>query len=400
LIPISRSLARQLRAVFRRLAGRSAPIHPVLSLHAGKDGIRIRLHNADIAAEFHQAGSYAEEVLTLPLAALANFEGRTDALVELETARPGVTLARWQDSGVPQVKGYDSQELDSLAKFPGLPEPVTSIEPGFVKALDDASHSASSAIRYATDHIQLRGSPGQVIATDGHQLLLQSGFQFPFSEDVLILNTTVFGCRELDADAGVRIGKTATHVALRIGSWTLHLPINPDGRFPQAEQIVPSPSAALIHWRIDAADAAFLAKTLPKLPGGGDEDSAVTVDLNGQAAIRAKAEGEGPVTELILARSQLTGPPARFRIDRLLLARAVHLGFREVALVNGDSPHPVQGRAPAVRRYALGQGFGSPAQQECASYRVHPGRVAFQTAPARKEKYYSGRITSPHGHQR
>ena len=37
---------------------------------------------------------------------------------------------------------------------------------------------------YPLGNLQLRGRAGEIIATDGHQLLLQGGFHFPWPEDV------------------------------------------------------------------------------------------------------------------------------------------------------------------------------------------------------------------------
>jgi hypothetical protein len=73
--------------------------------------------------------------------------------------------------------------------------------------LADASSSAArESVRYAVSNIQLRGRPGEIIATDGRQLLLQSGFKFPFTDDVLVPSSTVFGCKELDGGGEVSIG--------------------------------------------------------------------------------------------------------------------------------------------------------------------------------------------------
>ncbi len=84
--------------------------------------------------------------------------------------------------------------------------------PGAVllKALDDAMHIVSTtAIRYATDKIQLRGQSGEIAATDGGQLLWQSGFQFPWTDDVLVPRLKVFDCTELFGDT-VAIGRMAS----------------------------------------------------------------------------------------------------------------------------------------------------------------------------------------------
>ena len=77
-------------------------------------------------------------------------------------------------------------------------------------------------------------------------------------------------------------------------------------------------------------DARFLADALDRLPGADEGDAPATLDLNGRVAVRARGES-GPATELVLARSSYTGPPARAAMNRSYLARAARLGFVEVA---------------------------------------------------------------------
>jgi hypothetical protein len=56
----------------------------------------------------------------------------------------------------------------------------------------------------------------------------------------------------------------------------------------------------------------------------------VTLDLNGQAVVRAKAEGQEQVTEVVLCQSEVHGPPVRFATNRDNLGRALALGFCEL----------------------------------------------------------------------
>ena len=222
MIQLPRSLARQLRAVFRRSGPQSLRrCRPLVSFHAGDDGRRIRLNHVEAPAEFHEPGQWPIETLAIPLQALADFEGRSDAIVTLEQQGSSI-LARWDDSGVPREMEYDAQRPADLPTFPDVPQSTISNEPGFLKALADATQSAAqAAIRYAVNNLQLRGKSGEIVATDGLQLLVQSGFQFPWTEDVLIPASPVFGCREIPQDVSVAIGKTDTHVLLRAGPWSL-----------------------------------------------------------------------------------------------------------------------------------------------------------------------------------
>ncbi len=37
--------------------------------------------------------------------------------------------------------------------------------------------------------IRLRGAEGQIAATDTHQALIQTGFQFPWSDEILVMSS-------------------------------------------------------------------------------------------------------------------------------------------------------------------------------------------------------------------
>jgi hypothetical protein len=213
------------------------------------------------------------------------------------------------------------------------------VEPDLLQGLDDAFRSAApQASHYAVDQIQLPGRAGQIIATDGRQLLVQSGFTFPFSEDVLVPALPVFGCQEWSAGGEGTIGKSATHICVRVGLWTFHLPVDQEGRFPKVEQVIPPWSGIATRCRFDPADAAFATTALPQLLGGRDANSPITVDLNGQAVLRARTAGQSRATELVLTRSKVAGPPRRVALSRRFLSRALNLGFAEMGIPQGEAP--------------------------------------------------------------
>jgi hypothetical protein len=339
MISISRSLARQIRSVFRRLSRRSAsPFRPIVSFEAGRDGLRIRSYNAEVAGEVHVPSEFPPETLAFSLDALTDFEGRGEGVVSLER-RESRAAARWDDEGIPRLMEYDLQDPAGLPAFPQYPAQLSTNEPGLLKALADGTQIASqNPVRYAVDHLQLRGKFGDVVATDGCQLLIQSGFTFLWEEEVLVPALSVFGCRELPDDVPVAIGKTDTHVAIRIDQWTLFLPINKEGRYPQVDLAIPKLTGNDTCWLVEATDAAFLQRAIKRLPGGDDANSAITLDLNGQAAIRARAEGQSHAAEVFAGRSTVAGPPVRMHCNRAHLARALQLGFSELTVIKPDVP--------------------------------------------------------------
>jgi hypothetical protein len=184
----------------------------------------------------------------------------------------------------------------------------------------------------------LRGQSGEVAATDGKQLLDHGGFNFGWAEGVLVPAVPVFGSKELGPDQPVEVGRTADHVVLRLSSWTFWLRIDAHGRFPSLDGVVPKPSEADSYLRIAPADIAFLRTTLPRLPGRDDDNQPLTVDLNGRVCVRARAAGQSRTTEVVLARSECTGEPARLCLNRLYLARALRLGLADAYVVKPTAP--------------------------------------------------------------
>jgi hypothetical protein len=340
LIQITRALARRVRAVLRKSMGpaalRNMPVCVILEADA--ESLRIRLHHEEVAVEYTHAGSHPVDTLALPLQALDDFEGRQDAPVTLETTASGSVQARWDDGGVPQVKDYPAPERPNQRPFPQTPQQLHELEPGLLTALHEAAQTTGESPRYAVHRVQLRGSSQDIVATDGRQLLIQGGFSFPWKEDLLVPALETFLSREIPQDAPVSAGKTETHVCFRIGPWTFFLASDTQGRFPEADKVLPSLTGPITTWKLAEQDALFLAKALPRLPGRELEDAPTTVDLNGQVAVRAQGEGQSRITEVVLSQSEVGGAPVRFRVNRQYLARTLRLGFRELCITKADVP--------------------------------------------------------------
>jgi hypothetical protein len=340
-IAFTRSLARQLRAVLRKSVWAAAPrgARPPVVFHATDDRLSIRAYDPEVSVVYSISGEHRPEVLALPAEILDDSEGRGEDVITLEPNGSGAIKARWDDAGVPQVRDYDARDLDSLPAFPELPSRWATLEPGFLKALTDASHTAAKDNpRYAVHRIQCRGTAGEIVATDGRELLIQTGFTLPWEEDLLVPCVAAFASREVPQDVPVALVKTDTHVGIRVGAWTFLLAIDKEGRFPKVDNVVPALNGKLTTCRLSAEDAAFLSKALPRLPGGEDENAPLTLDLNGQAAIRVRGNGQPQATEVILGRSEVDGPPVRLASNRQYLARALHLGFTQIEVVKVDVP--------------------------------------------------------------
>src|SRR5262249_57995602 len=134
---------------------------------------------------------------------------------------------------------YGACDVANLPPFPEPPKTLVPMEPGFLDALYEATRTAArDGVRFGVQRLQLRGGRGEVVGTDGRQLLLQGGFAFPWKEDLLVPAAPVFGCPELPRDAPVALGKTDTHVCVRVGPWALHLAVYKESRFPPVQRAV------------------------------------------------------------------------------------------------------------------------------------------------------------------
>ena len=206
-------------------------------------------------------------------------------------------------------------------------------------ALVDATDTTDSeSSRFALGCVCLRGQSGSIAATDGRQLLVQRGCEFPWSGDLLIPASQVFRSRELAANGPVTIGATDQHVAIGSDSWTVWLPINKDGRFPKTDDNIRPDSAAKSRLNLVLADAEFLLPRLGSLPADHDCNSPITLDLNGHVTVRAWAEDQPRPLELLLSNSSAIGEPVSVSMNRQYLARAIRLGFEQLLVFGRETP--------------------------------------------------------------
>src|SRR5262249_53546100 len=207
--------------------------------------------------------------------------------------------------------------------FPALPARFRSMGPEFLQALADASETAAREhTRYALERVLLRGKTGQMVATDGKHLLMQSGFRFPWQDDVLVPRLTVWGCPEVAHEGPVIIGRTDTHVFVRAGLWTFALMADTTGRFPAFENVIPRTRSLTGSLQFGPDDVTQLLKELPRL--AGEKEGLVTLELNEHVTVRAQARGSDTVEELKLADSRWSGSPTCGPTTHRFVQRVVH----------------------------------------------------------------------------
>jgi hypothetical protein len=300
-------------------------------IQANQQGLTLLARLEEVALRWHQPGALKPQAIGVPGELLDRFEGAGNGSFSLEQVSPSQARVCWQTAGVPQEHRINTVTPDGIERFPTLPEKLTALPDTFLGALAEAVRTTSRVYeRMALSRLQLRGSKGQVVSTDGRQLLIQGGFDLPWKEDLLIASLPAFASRELRGESAVTVGHREGWVTLQLGAWMFQLAIDTSSRYPNVEQAIPKQQDTPTRLCLDSKDSEQLKAALPQLPGKANDCSPVTVDLNSPASVRAREPGQETVAEVVLARSSVSGPPICVNTNRLYLLRALQLGFQEV----------------------------------------------------------------------
>jgi hypothetical protein len=340
MITLPSSVLRDCHAVFRRVLPKSTAAKASASfrLAGGPDGTRLQLLQPDVGVEYLDPDSSEKVALTLPLDVLSDCQGGGSGMVQFEPLKNGSVQVRWEHAGAPHQREYSQRELTSNS-FPAWPKRGSANEPSLIEALDHAMQSAGdSSPRLALNSIRLRGTQGDIVGTDGRQLLLLGGFRFPRKEALLVPRTPVFAAKELRTKEPVHVAQSEAHILFRTGCWTIALRIDSVARFPNVEGVIPKIDSHATQWSIGEEEAAALAAHLPCLPAADEDGAPVTVELARPAAIRACGEKEVRSTEVALPDSRVTGKATRIATDRHYLQRALKLGFRSFQITDPAKP--------------------------------------------------------------
>jgi hypothetical protein len=322
--------------VFRKALNVTRGVGLPICFHASEAGLLVHSQNAEVAVEYHQAGEFSPESLTLPLEFLKDCAGGGDDPVELGSSGENLVEVKWIDRKIPRVVQYDSPA--PLTEFPQRPSVTVHQDPRMLCALKAASETCDpDSLRYALGCLELCGETGEIAATDTRQLLVQRGFPFPWNGKMLIPRNAVWSSPELAEVSPISIGQTKDAVMVTVGPWSIWLQIAKDGRFPNVRDHIPSKDSAIATLDLAEADAEFLTDGLKGLPSSDAKAQPVTLDLTGEIIIRAKAD-DGYPTDLVLSNSKLQGANLRINTNRQFLARAIGLGFRQIHFTGCESP--------------------------------------------------------------
>ena len=262
-------------------------------------------------------------------------EGKQDDPVSF-TRQDDTVIVQWTDKGIPQTRSFPATDA---VEMPTNPTQFTHIEHRFLAAMANAvATTDGESTRYALNCVRLRGSDGQIAATDSSQALIETGFTFPWQDTVLIPASGAFAANVFSGADEVLIGRTEDWVSIQCDSLTLHLKIDKERRFPSIDLQIPTQGSAATTLVLADDDVDFLLTSTKRLPAVQECNAPVTVDLNGVVAVRAAEEDRSNPTELVLSNSRRIGEEMLFNTNRNFLNRAAELGFREIYLRNSEAP--------------------------------------------------------------
>ena len=333
MLTIPRSAVREFRALLRKChTGRSRGPAPPVLLQADGQTIAMIADAGEVTLRWAMPYRESEGTFLLPMNALEAVEGGTEPVQFLAKSR-NKALARWSDRGAAREIPVELLPPKLAPIPPALPEIWGEATPMLLAALHEAGRCAGrDPSRPALQRIQLRGTQGQILGTDGNQAVIQSGFAFPFTEALCIPAIPIFAAKEWEEPG--RIGRTGTHLVVEIGPWTIWLTIDQTARYPDVEAAVPKGKRPTTI-TFSEPDATLLTDRLLRLPGCKEEGVPVTLDAEGgRIAIRAQGNDDTKPTEVVLTDSRFSGPAIRLAIDRRFFLKALALGCRTLRLID------------------------------------------------------------------
>ncbi|PQO38872.1 hypothetical protein C5Y96_03090 [Blastopirellula marina] len=328
---------QQFRTVVRKGLGitKRQPA-PMVNLQSTQNGLRMCVQTEEVIVEYL---SPSQGTLTTSLAIAFDLFRECSAGKSTDVSlhiKDDELVASWTEAGIPQMT---CQPVREQADMPMTPQAWCSNPSDLLTAIRDACGTTDSeSARYALSHIRLRGSDGQIAATDGRQLLAVKGFDFPWNDEVLVPASKVFDCADLCGYEKVEVAQDGEWVCVRTGPWTVRLKIDRARRFPEIDSMLRGSPQATTVLTLEESDAQFLQRTFRHLPGKAEHNSPLTFDLNGRVAVRCRAGDLDQVTEVTLANSNRDGQEVRFAANRKYVARAIELGFRTFQVGKPESP--------------------------------------------------------------
>lgn len=329
MIEIHRPSAGRFRAACRRcVVGRPRGPSPPVVVTRSDEGTTFFCGLGEVGIALRASPGGPSEQIVIPMSLLEEIESSREGLAQIETNGRCV----W-DKGESTWSPVEATE--SIRSW-DLPKTTKAVAPALLAALHECGRSAArESVRFATSKLQVQGKAGSIAGTDGRQLLLWSGFRFPFAESVLITAVPVFGARELVGEDDVRVGRSEHHIVVTAGPWTIWLAADNEGRFPNVASVVPKSSSTEVE--IDEKDRQDAMEFVRQV-GKRDDIATVTVDVKRKVVLRGFLDDSDRVSDLQLRRSSCSGDAVTVVLNRDQLLRALSLGFGRVGISAPNAP--------------------------------------------------------------
>ena len=339
MITISRRTFRSIHQVFRAAFGSSAKKRPKsVVVQAGPAGLHIFASTEKQTICYHEELALPPAKVAIPWSWLRELESNSRDPVLLVTTAEGQTLARWHENAVPQVRESPDTSA-TLAELPAIPEQMREQPREFIEALATAvTVTDDQSLRFALGCLQLRGTAGDVSATNGKQLYRQRGFEFPFAEDLLAHASPMWKSAALADCRHVSVGATDSHLVVQCGPWIVWLKLEKEARYPRLDDVILSTNRAAANLCLHESDAQFLQENLQQLPGQSQQNQPVYLELQDEIAVRGVDQEHSLATEIRLTNSRREGDSVCIKIDRRYLAQALELGLRKAWFYGNRSP--------------------------------------------------------------
>ena len=248
----------------------------------------------------------------------------------------------WQIDSIPQTLRLQHVDYQPLATTP----PLSPVSTRLIPAIAATSAAVDrESLRFALSCVQLDATRGTVAGTDGHRLIRYDGFEFPWTGQAILLPANdVFGSPILREATEVSCGVIDQQLVIQAGAWTLRLPLQAEGRYPDVDNVIGRLSGPTNRVYFDPRDLTFVVKHLKRFSGDGHDHSPVSLDLNGHVDLAACGDEQTRAMRLRLSRTFQVGKATTTSMNRHFLSHAARCGITDL-LRFGDQ-QPVVCRGP------------------------------------------------------
>lgn len=180
-----------------------------------------------------------------------------------------------------------------------------------------------------------------VVATDGKHLLAANSFHFDLAQSLLIPNRKFITWAGFLDDGEWRLSAQQVMeinwVKIQSQHWTC-ITRQIEGSYPNWRQVMPPPEGFKTTITLNEAAVKLLREALPKLPGGQEDNQAVTLLVEGSELwVLARSKSCSAWTRIPVTGATVKGESTRVTINRGYAVKALKIGLTEIAIQDSCS---------------------------------------------------------------